>query len=245
MEICPSCNLEISSKNANSHLPFGGLGKLSDGNRICFKCYTAVSKRNSDIAVNSKKYTLDQINELLKSQEEKSNFIEEQLLNIGIDSKSTIWGKSEIKELPKILSENEKIKGIITGIYNGGSGILVATDFRLVFIDKGLLFGLKIEDFGFDKISSIQFESGFLTATIKIIASGNEAKISNVESNKGRTFCDLARQLLSQPKKSEPQIVNQEPDILGQLEKLGKLKDAGIITEEEFTEQKKKLLEKL
>lgn len=36
-----------------------------------------------------------------------------------------------------------------------------------------------------------------------------------------------------------------EPNILEQIEKLGKLKESGILSEEEFAEQKKKLLHKL
>ena len=36
-----------------------------------------------------------------------------------------------------------------------------------------------------------------------------------------------------------------QPDVLEQIEKLAKLKDAGILTEEEFNQKKAVLLEKL
>ncbi|WP_121488028.1 SHOCT domain-containing protein [Chryseobacterium sp. 7] len=39
--------------------------------------------------------------------------------------------------------------------------------------------------------------------------------------------------------------VSSEPSILDQLEQLGRLKEAGVLSEEEFLEQKKKLMEKL
>lgn len=47
----------------------------------------------------------------------------------------------------------------------------------------------------------------------------------------------------------QPQVVIKEtqsqPDVLEQIEKLAKLKDAGVLTEEEFNQKKAVLLEKL
>ena len=123
-------------------------------------------------------------------------------------------------------------------------GILVSTNRRLVFIDKGLLYGLKVEDFPLDKITSIQYETGILMGKIKIHTSGNIAEIDNIEKASTRNFSEFVRNKLSQPTKTTD-TNNSQPDILTQIEKLGKLKDSGIITEDEFIEQKKKLLEKL
>jgi hypothetical protein len=36
-----------------------------------------------------------------------------------------------------------------------------------------------------------------------------------------------------------------EPSVLDQLEQLGRLKESGVLSEEEFNDQKKKLMEKL
>lgn len=239
MEMCPNCKLEISAKNGNTHVPFLGVGKLSDGNRICAKCYLKLTKINNQVAGSLKKYTLQQISEILNIQNDKDILIQNQLLEIGIDSKSTFWGRKELKELPNILSQNEKIIALVIGTYNGGSGLLVATNSRLIFIDKGLVYGLKIEDFGLDKITSIQFERGLLLSEIKIMASGNIAKISNVEQGNGKRFSDTVRNLLNQPKNNYPE---PKIDFVDQLERLAKLKDNGIITQEEFDQQKGKLL---
>lgn len=171
------------------------------------------------------------------------NNVDQQLLNLGINKNSSIFGRKELKELPNILSNNEIIKGVIIGFYNGGTGILVATDRRLIFIDKGIFYGLKTEDFGLDKISSIQFESGLLMATIKIMASGNLAKIENVDKVLGKTFCEMVRNLLSEPKSTPVQnTTSSKDDFIDKLERLGKLKADGILTQEEFDSQKAKLL---
>ena len=53
----------------------------------------------------------------------------------SIDGISKFLGFKEIKELPNILWENENIENMISGTYNNGSGILVATNSRLIFVD--------------------------------------------------------------------------------------------------------------
>ena len=80
--------------------------------------------------------------------------------------------------------------------------------------------------------------------SIKIHTSGNLAKIENIEKASSRSFAEFVRDKLSQPKDT-PTTVVSEPNVLDQLEKLAKLKENGILSEDEFAEQKKKLLEKL
>jgi hypothetical protein len=52
---------------------------------------------------------------------------------------------------------------------------------------------------------------------------------------------------LSKPKEQVSTVIAapQPPDVLDQLEKLAKLKTSGILSEDEFAEQKAKLLAKL
>lgn len=172
------------------------------------------------------------------------NEIQAQIKNLG--GFETFLGRKEIKELPSILQEDEKVENIIQGTYNNGNGILVATNRRLVFVDKGFLFGLKVEDFPYDKISSIQYETGILMGKLTIFTSGNKAIIDNVIKAKVRVFGDSVRAKISAPKEvvsqSNPVIVNQPIDIADQLERLAKLKEQGILNEEEFIQQKKKIL---
>lgn len=170
--------------------------------------------------------------------------VQSQIKNLG--GFESFLGRKEIKELPNILWEDEKVENIIQGTYNNGNGILVATSRRLVFVDKGLLFGLKVEDFPYDKISSIQYETGILMGKLTIFTSGNKAIIDNVVKTKVRIFGDSVRAKISTPKEVSnyvPQAINnQTVDIADQLERLAKLKTQGILSEEEFLQQKNKLL---
>ncbi len=250
MSNCALCSKELKFMNT----PTFGSGKLNDGGTVCTDCYKKINNVNPKIAFKLKNYTLFQIQEVLQeklneesSKNSKLNEIKEQIKNLNLSNASQFLGRKEINELPQILAVNENVNNIVQGTYNNGSGILVSTNRRLIFIDKGLLYGLKVEDFPHDKISSIQYETGLLLAKIKIHTSGNIALIDNVEKSSARQFSEFVRDYISQPKQQE-QIVVQTPSetsILDQLEKLGKLKEMGILTEEEFSDQKKKLLEKM
>jgi hypothetical protein len=167
--------------------------------------------------------------------------------DLKLDNMSSFFGRKEINELPDILAADEQIDNIIQGMYNNGQGILVSTNRRLVFVDKGLLYGIKVEDFPLDKLTSIQYETGLLFGKVKLHTSGNIASIEQVDKSAARKFAEFVRDKLSQPKQQAPvqPAAAAQPGILEQIEKLAQLKEKGILSEEEFTEQKKKLLEKL
>jgi hypothetical protein len=142
-----------------------------------------------------------------------------------------------------ILAHGEIMDNIVGGFYNKSKGILVSTNRRLLFIDKGLIYGLKVEDFPLDKISSISYETGIITGKIRIYTSGNTTEIDYVEKNSAKIFAEFVRDKLSSPK--QPDVHTPQQSMLDQLEKLAKLRDSGIITDDEFSEQKRKILEKL
>lgn len=247
MANCVLCSTELKFMNT----PTFGSGKLSDGGTVCSECFKKINKANPSVAFKLKKHTLADINNVLEEKtnqnSEKNNRLDEiksQIQSLKLDNFSSFLGRKEINELPNILATNETVDNIIQGTYNNGQGILVSTNSRLVFIDKGLLYGLKVEDFPLDKITSIQYETGLLLGKVKIHTSSNIATIDNVEKASTRSFAEFVRNKLSQPKENVLNV-NTQPDVLDQLEKLAKLKENGILSEEEFNDQKKKLLDKL
>jgi hypothetical protein len=245
----------------------GGM-KLGDGGRLCVYCTATIQSISPKIKFEEQ--TESSIQELIAqnkieqvllqnakdnaTQELVARIEEEQIKNkraeeiaIQIEAlqiENQFFGKKEIKELPNILSVSENVDNLITGIYNSNFGILVSTNHRLIFVDKGFIYGLKVEDFPLDKITSIEYETGFVSGEVTIHTSSNIAKIRQVDKVSARKFAEFVREKLSKPKEN-PSIISAQPDILGQIEKLAKLKDAGILSEEEFVEQKKKMLEKL
>ena len=175
----------------------------------------------------------------------------------SLDGVATLLGRREIKDLPNILWDDEQVRGALQGLYGGGQGLLVATDRRMVFVDKKLIGNrVKVEDFPYDSISSIQYQLKVLSATVTIFASGNKAEIEQVMPKAlARSFCEAVRALISggddrrladrdgasvqpEPKHS---TVEQMADA---LERLADLRDRGLLSDEEFDEQKQSLLSK-
>lgn len=178
----------------------------------------------------------------LSPLEVKKKQIEEQLNKYDWGSK--YLGKREINKLPELLWENEEFETLIQGVYNDGFGILCATNRRLIFIDKKIFFGIKIEDFSYDKISSISYETGLIHGKIKIYASGNQAELKQATKAFVKEFVDHVRSKLTDSVKhkmgSEKQ--NQSIDKISALERLAKLKKDGILSEEEFQREKQAIL---
>ena len=56
-----------------------------------------------------------------------------------------------------------------------------------------LLYGLKVEDFPYDKITSIQYETGMFFGKVTIFASGNKADINQIDKKQAKDFGDYVR----------------------------------------------------
>lgn len=150
--------------------------------------------------------------------------------------------RGEAKELPKLLWPDELPLKVIRGTYEKGTGILLATDRRLLFVNKGLM-SLKVEDFGYDKITSLQYKTGMMFGEIDVLASGNRATFKNIEKAYVRDFADWVRARISAPKASGPSVVGHAgASASDELMKMAELHKAGILTDEEFAAKKKQLL---
>ncbi len=91
--------------------------------------------------------------------------VKEQLQRIGADFK--FWGRAELKELPRIMFENEVLEHVINGRYTGGFATLVATSHRVILIDKKPLY-LTLEDIRYDMISDVLFNHRLLDASLNL-----------------------------------------------------------------------------
>ncbi len=149
--------------------------------------------------------------------------------------------KKEIKYLPEILRQNEAIKGLTSGFMNGNTWLIVCTNYRVIFLDKGMLYGLKQVETPLEKINSIEQKTGLMLGTITIWDGSSKMSISNVIKNTVRPFTEALNTQIDNATKSQGSS-NDGEDTASQLLKLADLKEKGILTEEEFQSQKKKIL---
>jgi Bacterial PH domain len=91
--------------------------------------------------------------------------VEKQLKRIGCNY--TVWGSTEVAELPEILMDGEQIVQAVNGYYEGGFGLLVATNFRVLIVDKKP-FTMNVEDLRYDMITEVNYGARIITSTMHI-----------------------------------------------------------------------------
>jgi len=107
--------------------------------------------------------------------------LEHRLKEIGCNFR--FWGRSELRELANILLPNETVYHCVNGTYQGGFAMLVATDQRVLLIDKKPMY-LSLEDIRYDMISEVDFNHRAMDANIHVITPNRSLRF--VAYNQGR-----------------------------------------------------------
>ena len=157
-----------------------------------------------------------------------------------------IFTKKELNYLPEILMESEQILGFTSGLMDANTWLITLTDKRIIFLDKGMIYGLKQSIVELDKVNAVSGSTGLVFGTITITDGANDRLIKNVWKKTVKNFTNKVHEALEarkSPQQAVQQTQDKEVDPYEQLEKIAGLKDKGIISEEEFETQKKKILE--
>ncbi|MGO5426532.1 PH domain-containing protein [Fusobacterium mortiferum] len=154
--------------------------------------------------------------------------------------------KKEVKELPNIMYAGETLEYLMSGFMNGNTWLIVCTNKRILFLDKGLIFGCKQLEIPLDKVNSVETSKGLLLGSIKVWDGASAMKIDNVQKFALQPFVTAVNNAREALKNNNQQIKveknNDTNDYIKELEKLAELKEKGIITEDEFLSKKKQLL---
>lgn len=157
------------------------------------------------------------------------------------------WGtKKEISELHKILSFDESIKAITSGLTNGSTWLIVCTDRRVLMIDKGMVYGVKLIEIPLDRITSITHSKGLLLGEVSITEGAVTRIIKNIPKNTVSFFTNTVNIEIENRKKSSQISVTKvlnEVSIPDEILKYKQLLDIGVLTQEEFDMKKKELLD--
>jgi uncharacterized protein YpmB len=190
----------------------------------------------------------------------------------GKDKKfnTVLTDKGELDEIKKIADHLDKDETVLvvarqSRIKPGGSlttpNIIFATDRRLIIRDPSSLgFRQSIEDISYDRITSARLDQGVLSSSIILRAPGlstiAEKKIDGVvmgrDSNEGQIEAipkDKAEKIVEAINKGiqrsrAPTTIVNEASVADELAKLAKLKEQGVLSEEEFLRMKDELLKK-
>lgn len=151
--------------------------------------------------------------------------------------------RKELNHLPEILADGEQILAFTSGLMDGNTWLVTLTDRRVIFLDKGMIYGLKQTTIDLDKINAVTGETGLIFGKIKIQDGASERLIDMVLKKTVVPFSNRTRDAIEARKRRPPSHVQSSgDDIVSKLERLAALKDRGILNQQEFEQQKAKLL---
>ena len=132
-----------------------------------------------------------------------TSYVQVQKQLASIDTGYLIFGKPEIRELANILNEDEVIRHCVFGHYRGGSALLVATNRRLLLVDKRLFF-VNLEDIRYEMINQVNFAGRLLNSTVGMFTSSKKLDFSSFSNVKLRFLCNFVQDQITISR--EPQL---------------------------------------
>lgn len=141
--------------------------------------------------------------------------VQKQLDKIGFDY--NLWGRAEVRELPNILLEHEEIYEAVNGIYDGGFALLVATNVRLLLVDKKPLNYLTVEDMRFDMINEIDYSHRLIGARISISAGNKNLSFMSGNQQRLRTAIGHVQRCMAEAKKQQTDHAEDQKAHLAQI----------------------------
>lgn len=98
------------------------------------------------------------------------------------------WGEGEVEYLPGILKEGEVVKYVVDPWLDGvGDGLLVATDSRLLFLDKSRS-GVAKKEFSYDKITYVSYKKDAVFGKVFLFEDGYRSVFESLDHSEAEGF---------------------------------------------------------
>ncbi len=110
--------------------------------------------------------------------------------------------KKEIAYLPEIIERGEIIHAITSGSWKARSSLIVATKRRVLFICKGVLFGLEQAEVPLKEISAISHKIGIMYGELKISTSSGTHVIGDISKSNVSNFSRTLNNLIHNPQET-------------------------------------------
>ncbi len=108
----------------------------------------------------------------------------------------TFFTKKEIKYLPEILRPGETIKAMTSGMLDANTWLITATDQRVIFLDKGMLYGLKQLEIPLKAITGVILKTGLMFGGINITAASVTHTITMIPKSDVKKVTDIISMLV-------------------------------------------------
>jgi Bacterial PH domain len=178
--------------------------------------------------------------------------VAKELETAGIGPQPLECWRRKVALFAENLGDNEHVIGGVRGVFRQRWGRLVATETRLLFVEKVGFFGSIVESFSYSRLSAVECTKRWTTGEITIISGSSSEQISLIDKRTLTSFLDLVQSKVGafhyapvQPPPAPPRLPDtggSVVDRITQLERLANLRKIGALTEDEFQIQKVRAL---
>ncbi|MDE0703319.1 MAG: PH domain-containing protein [Rhodospirillaceae bacterium] len=165
--------------------------------------------------------------------------------------------KKELKRLPEFIEDNEIVFGFASGII-GQSGesntfdfgtntwLVVLTSERFLFLDHAMFTSsIDSQSVRLSKIQGVSAAQGWMLGKIMVDIGNRQISIDNCMKGDVKKLADIANRLLREKEELSADQPGSSQAPLEKIEKLAELHSKGILSDEEFTSAKTKLISEL
>jgi hypothetical protein len=152
---------------------------------------------------------------------------------------SRIFGWIDIPEIQNIIRPNEKLERIAEGLYHGENALLVSTNSRVIILNKRMFWGIKVKDFNYIDIRSVEYFTGIIFGSVSIVTEGEENELRRVPQGSAK---EIALHIRNKVSDAKLEVLEPPSDDITKLERLTRLRDRGVISDDELSSEKKKIL---
>lgn len=173
----------------------------------------------------------------------------------GLPHRYIFYTRKEIRYLPKVLNENERILAITSGYMGKRTVLAVCTNRRVLFLDRGMFFGLHQLQMNLDRVQSIDSSFGLVFGAIRLWDGAASMNMGLVLKSSVAPFVKTVQDAMDYYKRmmvheiaataTRAQQSSEQSDgspLITELERLAKLKADGHLSAEEYAAAKAKLL---
>lgn len=177
----------------------------------------------------------------------------------GLPHRYIFYTKKEIRYLPKILGDNEQILALTSGFMNNRTWLAVCTNRRVIYLNRGMFFGLQQAQMNLDRIQAIDSSFGLFFGSIRVWDGAASMNIDLVLKSSVAPFVKTVQEAMDKYKRlmvhelaatatsahqnaSEMGTLHQPNPMIAELERLARLKADGHLNEAEYAAAKQKLL---
>lgn len=174
----------------------------------------------------------------------------------ALPQKYIFFTQKEIRYLPEVLADDERILALTSGFMQGKTWLGVCTDRRVLFLDRGIIYGLRQLQMNLDRIQSIDSSFGLVFGSIRVWDGATAMVITLVLKSTIPHFVKTTQEAMDHYKRTlvydvvrSAQAIDKREsspaangNFIHELERLSQLRASGALTKEEFDAAKKKLL---